>query len=321
MRVIRLSPVDNNVIAAGLENGEIQLLDVLGNQIREPLFQDNDRAFDLDFTQDSRYLFSGHGSSRVRQWDWQSGSRQPSRIITTNFAITSLAVSPVQSAPFVMIAGRFDQLMLWDWERQVAYNVPYTISPEASKSTERAFQPVLGQNHYIESVAIASNILVTADNQGYITLWDWQHRQCDAPQLVTTRSVTAQSVSTQKIMTTEADGSRKAQPVGTCTMPIVDQWSDGHGGKPVRSVAITPDNLYLASVGDDGQVKLWFLDHGKRSTEWQHGKVLQQFSGNRLHSVDIRASKNSGGYIFVASDAPNNQVRLYREPMNTHASQ
>jgi WD40 repeat protein len=312
VRVIRLSPIDNNVIAAGLENGEIQLLDVLGNQVREPLFQDNDRVFDLNFTPDARYLFSGHGSSRVRQWDLKSNRKQPFSIITTNFAITSLAVSQVPSDPFVMIAGRFNQLRLWNWEQQMVYTVPYSV--DAASESRRVFQPVFGQNHYIESVAIANTILATADNQGYITVWNWQQRRCTAPQ-------EEKAIKAQTIIATEADGSQTPQRLGECIMPIVDQWADGHGGKPVRSVAITPDGLYLASVGDDGQVKLWFLDHGKRSVNWKNGKVLQQFPGSRLRSVDLRDSKNSGGYIFVTSDAPNNQVRLYREPMNAHASQ
>jgi WD40 repeat protein len=72
VRVVRYRPVDNNIIATGLENGEIQLWDLLSAE-KTPqhsfFFQKDDRVLGLEFTQNSRYLFSGHGSGLVLQWD------------------------------------------------------------------------------------------------------------------------------------------------------------------------------------------------------------------------------------------------------------
>jgi len=290
VRVIRLKPDSNNEIAVGLENGTIQFWDVLKNKPFKPILRGNDRVFDLDFTRDSKYLFSGHGSSRVRQWDLNGDLEQPIRMITTNFAITSLVASPTSLESFVVIAGQFNQLMLWNWEKSSVDLISYT--PENGSD----FKPMQGQQHYIESLAISNNTLVSADNQGYITLWNWRDRTCKP--LIRKDS---------KLPEITADG--RKLPLQTCEMKI-DRWADKLG-KPIRSVAITPQGDYLATAGDDGQINLWSLTNGK------HLQKTFQFSG-RVHSVDI---KTENGFVLVASDAPGNQVKLYREPMKSNASQ
>lgn len=71
VRVVRFKPVDNDLVAAGLENGEIQLWNLTGHRsMKDQMsYQRDDRVFALAFTQDSRRLFSGHGSGWVLQWD------------------------------------------------------------------------------------------------------------------------------------------------------------------------------------------------------------------------------------------------------------
>jgi hypothetical protein len=58
--------------AIGLENGEIQLWDLLSEKRDKPLitysWQRDDRVFGLAFTLDARFLFSGHGSGQVLRW-------------------------------------------------------------------------------------------------------------------------------------------------------------------------------------------------------------------------------------------------------------
>lgn len=309
VRVIRLSPTDNNVIVAGLENGDIRLLDVLGNQTLSPLFKGTDRVFDLDFSPDAHYLFSGHGSSRIRQWDFQTKNPAPLRTIITNFAISSLSVDQNLSSSWVAIAGRFNKLMLWDWFNRVIYEVPYDFNMNLNQDSNLKFAPVLGQHHYIESVATTNDLLVTADNQGYMTVWNLRDRDCR--QLSKTDVQVLERLENRRLTRLKT---------GECNLAILDQWADGHEGKAVRSIAITSDSHYLASVGDDGRVKLWLLDNGRRSSKWKQGKILAHYPGTRLHSVDIKASKVAGDYLFVTSDAPNNQVRLYRESMNLHAN-
>jgi hypothetical protein len=91
IRVIREIPAHEGQIAAGLENGTIQFWQVsppqsIGNAIKNT----NDRVFDLDFTKDSKYLFSGHGSGKLRQWDVNQVLTQP------NTTVNQLPVNEVQ---------------------------------------------------------------------------------------------------------------------------------------------------------------------------------------------------------------------------------
>ena len=72
VRVASYRPVNNDAIALGFENGEVEIWDLLRDrqafelQFRpgsEP--QADDRVFALQFSPDARYLFSGHGSGAV----------------------------------------------------------------------------------------------------------------------------------------------------------------------------------------------------------------------------------------------------------------
>ncbi|KAM3112956.1 hypothetical protein [Phormidesmis sp. 146-33] len=294
VRVIQVKPENNNEIAVGLENGTIEIWDVLKNKTLKTILPGNDRVFDLAFTRDSNYLFSGHGSSRIRQWGLNQDFTDSIRTLTTNFAITSLVASPTSLDSFVVVAGQFNQLMLWNWEKSSVEVIAYPSENTAD------FKPIVGQQHYIESLAIANNVLVTADNQGYIILWDWHQRDCRPLPLKGSRI-------------SEITAGKKLS-IRACEMPKVDRWLAGEAGKPIRSVAITPQGDYLASVGDDGQINLWSF---KKNGEHFLVKKLKQFPG-RVHSVDI---KTEAKFILVTSDAPGNQVKLYREPMNSNASQ
>jgi hypothetical protein len=73
VRVLHPSPMDDGVIAAGLDSGDIQLWDTLKRE-QKPIYRGTDRVFDLSFSFNSRYLYSGHGSGRIRQWDLKQAS-------------------------------------------------------------------------------------------------------------------------------------------------------------------------------------------------------------------------------------------------------
>lgn len=318
VRVIRLQPKDNNVIAAGLENGTIQLWNVLGNTPKQTPFlaKTNDRVFDLAFTSDSRYLFSAHGSGRIRQWDVTSSQPLPIRqpfSDSINFSIYALAVyEPDLKNSLVVFGGQFNQLKLWDWARKAVYDIPY--QPENSSVNPSGFRPIQGQHQYIDSIAISRNLLVTADNQGAIKVWDLARRDC-----FLTPNTSRQPA--EPVNDSDKPQVKNSVNRGSCQVPIVDQWSDGHSGQAIRAVAMTQDNrntAYLASVGDDGQVKLWILSQGRRVPAWNRGKVLAAW-GSQIHSVDIRLV-TSTGHLLVTSDAPHNQVKLYREPLSSYAN-
>ena len=277
VRVVRYKPVDNNIVAAGLGNGEIQLWDVVKKQ-QKPIssFSDDkaDRVFGLEFTQSSRYLFSGHGSGWVFQWDIlddlnrlsanSNSNKQPIRQKRFDFAIYSMKFLGQDDSNLV-IAGRNNQLVVWNWEKDKLLSVPY---PRTGS-----------QGDYIESLDIAlfkPNFLVTGDTQGYITLWDLQECLKDG-----------------------------TQPCGR----LIDEWSNGHGGEPVRSVALSNDGCYLASAGDDGKMMFWPLtEDGKRADKFLNGKeVGHSFRNQKLNSIDI---KEINKQVLIASGSDDYRVRV-----------
>jgi WD40 repeat protein len=277
VRVVRYKPVNNDLVAAGLENGEIYLWDVLGNRGKFLDFfvnQKDDRVLALEFTTNSRYLFSGHGSGAVLQWniqqDLSANSPQRDKLVNTqrlDFAVYALAMVG-DGDKNLAIAGRFNKLMLWNFTSNNSRprSIPYRESG--------------GQDDYIQSLTVAANkpyLMATADNQGYITLWDM--RQC---------------------------------LVENVQCNVLDEWDTGHGRKPVRSVSLSKDGCYLASAGDDKREMLWPLTlEGDREPKFFNGIEIGQFPpkifSTTINDVDLILREKD---ILVVSGSDDHQVRL-----------
>ncbi|MBE9208006.1 hypothetical protein IQ244_16035 [Nostoc sp. LEGE 06077] len=269
VRIVRYKPIDNDVVAAGLENAEIQLRDVLGSSGNKVIFSienKDDRVFGLEFSQDSRFLFSGHGSGAILQWNVNSALLGDSKSLkepintkngkNVNFAISTLTLAGKDKQNLV-IAGRYNNLAIWNYSQDQLWKVPYN--------------PPGSQNDYIESVDSAEynpDLLATADTMGQITLWNM--KQC-----LDNRKVQCQ---------------------------IIDQWRDGHESKAVRSVALSRYGCYLVSGGDDNQVMLWPLSkEGKREPDFINGIKIQNnnwmgwitfWKRRVINSVDIKVVRN-----------------------------
>ena len=301
VRVVRHVP-SKHIVAAGLENGEIQLWD--GENVewlklfirhKKPIASftknQNDRVLDLEFTPDSRYLFSSHGSGSVHMWDFESRtldktfscSQKIYQDIGKNqkicqrpyFAIYDIALVGNQKTNIetnLVIGGQYNKLLLWN---------PNTNNLRALSSGE-------GKNlNYIQSIATTPkkpNLVVTADNQGYIKLWDIS--------------------------------SCKSKNNFKCGK-IVDEWSNGHGGKPVRSIILTKDGKYLASAGDDGRMMLWLLnnktnlqnqDKIEREPSCLNGKEIAKFP-TKLNTISLFLHKKKKRILLV-SGGDDNKVRL-----------
>ncbi|MBW4472516.1 MAG: hypothetical protein KME45_19405 [Stenomitos rutilans HA7619-LM2] len=161
VRVVRYRPVDNDMVAVGFENGEMQLVHVLTGTASTPFSaQKDDRVFDLVFTNDSRTLFSGHGSGQVVQWSLDAeGNATKVRDRQVGFAINAMAlVGPDQR--YLAIAGRFNQLVLWDLKTNQLQ--PINIGTGSERD-------------YILSLATPAQkpyLLATANNRGTISTWD-----------------------------------------------------------------------------------------------------------------------------------------------------
>lgn len=280
-RVVRLRPVHNNIVAVGLENGEISLWDLLSNR-REPLQTLVDdkanRVLSLEFTPDANYLFSSHGSGAVLQWavgEELSGSasrNRPIRDKTFDFAVYDLARIGEQGKQLA-IAGRYNRLILWNWQTDTLH----TLGDQRGS-----------QNDYIQSLAVPDfkpYRLAVADNQGRIRLWDLS--QCEP------------------------------EAKANCE-ELLEDWR-GHGDRPVRSLAFSANGCYLVSVGDDRRVMLWPLgSDGRRTPRWQNGQQVLK-TGQKLNTVgvvltDDQILVSSGGDDHQVRLNALNRTKLQQDP-------
>ncbi|HEY9877332.1 MAG TPA: hypothetical protein V6D29_02695 [Leptolyngbyaceae cyanobacterium] len=281
VRVVRLRPVNNNVVAVGLENGEISLWDVLSNRKKplQTLVDDKaNRVLSLEFTPDANYLFSSHGSGAVLQWavgQELSGSASRSRPVRDkefDFAVYDLARIGEQGSQLA-IAGRYNRLVLWNWQNDVTHNL----------GDQRG-----SQNDYIQSLAVPDfrpYRLAVADNQGRIRLWDLS--QC------------------------------VPEARANCE-ELLEDWR-GHGDRPVRAIAFSANGCYLASVGDDRRVMLWPLGaDGRRTPRWQNGQSVlkrqQKLNAVGVVLTDDQILVSSGGDDHQVRLNVLNRTQLQQDP-------
>lgn len=162
IRVARYRPVGNDAIAVGYENGSTEILSLRVPQ--PPLVLSHalgDRVFDLQFTANAQTLFTGYGSGALRRWDLSGlprGTLRPAQAEDAGFAVQALALMPNDQ---VVVGGRFNRLVIWDWAQDRMLPFPYLSGG--------------GDQDYITGLATASqqpHRLAISDNQGRISLWD-----------------------------------------------------------------------------------------------------------------------------------------------------
>ena len=318
VRVIRESPFREGRIAIGLDTGAIVLWEVSPpRQVENFRFDGSDRIFDLDFTKDGRYVFGGHGSGNVRQWDLTSGgdSSTPFKQVSIDSVSALSVIDPIvldssrrNDDYLLAIGGQYNQLSFWDWEQDVLFQADYQYINESDEN-QAAIAPVSGPYQYMNSIAVNTNntVMATADNRGYITLWNIQKlRQC------------IQTQANRANLSGRQGSSRTLTQALNCNWTdeiYTDQWQvPGLAHQSIRSLALSDNGCYLTGVGDTGQVFLWMLNRdGERSPQFPDAQILANFPNTSLSSVDINQPDEH--YLYIASDAPNHQVRLYRYPV------
>jgi WD40 repeat protein len=292
VNVLRIMPVDSNRVAAGLHNGIIQLWYVPTGELQEELKDKNDltadRIFDLVFQQESSYLFSGHGSGKVRIWsrksansDFQLDPKQPSidlqqQLQLNQFQVRALTLSPDQKT--LVIGGNFKRFVLWEWQQKLP-----SFRVQRLKLLEKKFDD--GPNDKIWALAFAPNsseILATSDSHGFITIWDLSN--CE--------SIPAQSQENQFIEV-------------SCS--TVAHWSTENKAA-VRSLAFTDDGRRLISGGEDGKVIVWHLTSEYHRDETKSPEV-KYTSSKTINSVDLKRT-NQG--TMIVSGGEDFQVKLHR---------
>ncbi len=291
VRTLRFDPVDEQQVAAGLENGVIQMWDVPTGkkqyELQDPSDLSNDRVFDLVFTKNSHSLFSGHGSGKVRVWERPSPNSHfqpaPAKVLNLNsrlnYQVRALALS--QDDSILVSAGQYKNIILWArsrWEQSDSNSRPIRISVQVGSGQ--------GQNDYIWGLAFvpgSPELLATSDSDGYITIWDLD--KC------------------QVIKTTRQPDEPVEQKCA-----VRDRWRAAE--RSVRSIVFSEDGRELVSAGDDGRVVVWPLTFQKqldRQTAVNGQEIYT--SPDKLNSIDL--TKDTQGTTIV-SGGDDFQVRLHR---------
>jgi WD40 repeat protein len=289
VRALAFSPRMNDRVAAGLNNGVIQIWHLLTQKKLEELPDDGtgDRVFDLAFTPDAQRLLSGHGSGRIRVWQRQGEAflTAPLQILKLsperNYSIHALAIST--DGRYLVSAGSKNTLVVWDMQ---ALEKPATLlmaqKGEDSRIWDVDFKP-------------ESHAFVTADSDGNLKLWDLD--QCGINTAFVDPSIDS-SVDPSK-PEAETPAEREMNP--NCEPG--DRWQASKA--PIRTVRYSPDGKQLISAGDDGQVKRWILNAPGESLVPE----VVFTSRSKINAVDLIETEQS--LLWVSGD-DHQRVNLQR---------
>lgn len=304
IRVIRERPGHDNQIVVALDTGELERWQIqpTSEQLGGKPFAKPGRAFALDFS-DPNTLFSGHASA-VYQWQWKNknfiNDMPIKKELKVDFVVS--AISVIKEKSLLAVAGQFNQLLLWDWENNYIYKINYF--DDITKKNLK-IKPVFGKNDYINSTAFNNNILATADNQGFITLWD-----IDKNKITSCLKDLGSKVNNDD-KNNQANNEQANNP--SCqNSPIIikKQWIASDNHESIRSIQITENAKNLVSVGEDGKIKLWCNIIKGSKIERPPSYIINNFN-TRLRSVSITNKAQNKNQILIATDTPNNQVKIH----------
>ena len=298
--VLRLMPEDSNRLAAGLENGMVELWNVTTTkriaQLAAPQQLTADRVFDIVFSQDSKYLFVGHGSGNVRVWQRLSANGQfelaPTPLLDLksqlkrNFQVRAIALSPTQHT--LVVGGNYKQFIVWEGQNQIfdAKN-PQLAVQKLEKLDEKLSA---GSGDYIWGLAFAPNApstLATADSDGYITIWDL----ASCTQVGTTGTA---NTGVKEL---------NCHPAG-----VKARWQASK--QAIRSIAFSEDGRLLVSGGDDGRLMAWWL-----TPEYQLDRVKSPLgqeiyhSDRKINSIDLKTIDRG---VAIVTGSEDFQVKLHQ---------
>ncbi|MFM7362967.1 MAG: hypothetical protein ACKO11_00345 [Cuspidothrix sp.] len=293
--VSKFMPVDNDIVAVGLDNGIIELRNVSNQGKKRKDLQDEqnpqaigDRVFDLEFTKNSRYLFSSYGSGKVRLWSRTSADsefdKNPQIIDIQNqlglpFESRTLALSPDNKT--VVIGGNFKRFLFGSFNPNQPNNQLQNLSMQKLESRGST-----GRTDFIWAVDFVSKpqakeqILATADSGGYITIWNLN--KC--PTVI---------------------NANPQNPITEVNCQQLDSWQVSQ--MPVRTIKFSEDGRLLVSGDDDGKVIVWYLTPASQldKTKAAKGQTIYQ-SSKKINSVDLTKDN------MIVSGGEDFQVKLHR---------
>jgi WD40 repeat protein len=278
VNVLEFFPKENNRVAAGTDNGSVQILELatrrLIQTIKDPADTKTDRVFALAFTDDARTLFSGHGSGTIRVWQRPSDSQnfpsqpEPALLkVPQNQQVRALAISP--NGQTLISSGANNSLFLWQLGN--ATPQPQPILPIAGDKA-----PPFAD--FIWSIAFVPNsqTLATSDSNGNLVLWQLDQCQSEATDL---------------------------------RCPV--QFQQASPATHIRSVRVSQDGRWLASAGDDGRVMLWQLDENRRFSG-QRRLVYHSDAAPQQKQIPTIDLKNRERDLLIVTGGYDRQVKLHR---------
>ena len=294
--VLRLMPEDSNRLAVGLENGTVELWNVTTAkkiaQLAAPDRVTADRVFDLVFSQDSKYLFVGHGSGKVRVWQRLSADGQfqlasspvldLNNQLKRNFQVRAIAIDPAQNT--LVIGGNYKRFVVWSRQQIFDANKPQLAVQKLEKLDEKLSA---GSGDYIWGLAFVPNapsILATADSDGYITIWDLASCGGGATETTAVKELNCQRVG------------------------VKARWQASK--QAIRSIAFSADGKLIVSGGDDGKLMAWWL-----TPEYQLDRVKSPIgreiyhSDRKINSIDLKTIDRG---VAIVTGGEDFQVKLHQ---------
>ena len=232
----------------------------------------------------------------MRQWNiYETNQSAPNQTLPLpNTAIADLEVLNYNDRSLVVIGGQFNRLVLWDWDQNIDYKVDYQWN--------RNFKalPVISAYHSLTEVEVSRDgrWLTTADNQGFVTVWDGRAMmECTAQEVNFSSDSSCSPSSIQR-----------------------EQWQVTEDGVAVRAMALSEDGCYLATAADDGEIALWIINP-ETGMRLQTAPIsIESFRGYSPYEIDIKRSdikrSDDPGHVLIAVDGPNNRPRLYHQSLD-----
>jgi WD40 repeat protein len=297
--VLRLMPEDSNRLAVGLENGSVELWNVATakkiSQLVPPQKVTDDRVFDLVFSQDSKYLFVGHGSGNLMMWqrlspDGQFKLAEPAHLLDlksylkTSFQVRALALS--QDRDTLVIGGNYKRFVVWEGQNHILDpSKPQLAVQKLEKLDEKLSA---GNGDYIWSLAFAPNapkILASADSDGYITIWDLAN--CPPSK--------------------NAAPSPGVKELNCQQSGIKARWRGSQ--QSIRSIAFSEDGKLLVSGGDDGRLVAWRLTPAYQvDRQTPTGQEIYR-SDRKINTIDLKTTDRG---IAIITGGEDFQVKLHQ---------